>query len=121
MDLALALVGVALALAGVVLWVLARRRRQHHDAQLPGGSLQTRHPHEQATLPRTPRKADLRRSGSNLPKVALLRDVHDSEIEAQIRTGHLVDAVRLYREKNGVGVQEARAAVEAWRHRMRAS
>ncbi|MFZ5445239.1 MAG: ribosomal protein L7/L12 [Myxococcota bacterium] len=55
------------------------------------------------------------------PKAAVLRQVSDSEIEAQIRTGHLLDAIKLYREKNGVGLKEAKDAVEAWRHRMRAS
>lgn len=54
-------------------------------------------------------------------KQMLLRDVHDSEIEAQIRTGALVDAITLYREKTGVGLQEAKDAVEAWRDRLRAS
>ncbi len=54
-------------------------------------------------------------------KTALLRQVNDSEIEAQIRTGHLIDAIKLYREKNGVGLKEAKDAVEAWRDRMRAS
>lgn len=52
---------------------------------------------------------------------AVLRQVHDSEIEAQIRSGHLIDAIKLYREKNGVGLKEAKDAVEAWRNRMRAS
>jgi ribosomal protein L7/L12 len=51
----------------------------------------------------------------------LLREVRDSDIELQIRTGYLVDAIALYREKNGVGLQEARTAVERWRDRLRAS
>jgi len=54
-------------------------------------------------------------------KSSLLRQVHDSEIEQQIRSGHLIDAIKLYREKNGVGLKEAKDAVEAWRNRMRAS
>lgn len=62
------------------------------------------------------------RSISLPPKGSLLlRQVNDSEIEAQIRTGHLIDAIRLYREKTGVGLKEAKVAVEAWRDRMRAS
>lgn len=52
---------------------------------------------------------------------ALLRQVNDSEIEAQIRSGHLVDAVKLYRAKTGAGLKEAKDAVDAWHHKMRAS
>lgn len=52
---------------------------------------------------------------------SLLRQVNDSEIEAQIRSGHLVDAVKLYRAKTGAGLKEAKDAVDAWHHRMRAS
>ncbi|MEW6430846.1 MAG: hypothetical protein AB1730_05000 [Myxococcota bacterium] len=51
----------------------------------------------------------------------LLRQVADSDIELQIRSGHLLNAIALYREKNGVGLQEARTAVERWRDRLRAS
>ncbi len=54
-------------------------------------------------------------------KSSLLRQVNDSEIEAQIRSGHLIDAIKLYREKTGVGLKEAKDAVEAWRDRIRAS
>lgn len=54
-------------------------------------------------------------------KSQLLRQVTDSEIEAQIRSGHLIDAIKLYREKTGVGLKEAKDAVEAWRDRIRAS
>jgi ribosomal protein L7/L12 len=61
------------------------------------------------------------RSATLPPKSALLRQVNDSEIEAQIRSGHLIDAIKLYREKNGVGLKEAKDAVEAWRDRIRAS
>lgn len=56
-----------------------------------------------------------------LPPKALLREVNDSEIEASIRRGALIDAIKLYREKNGVGLKEAKDAVEAWRDRLRAS
>ena len=61
------------------------------------------------------------RSATLPPKSALLRQVNDSEIEAQIRSGHMIDAINLYREKNGVGLKEAKDAVEAWRDRIRAS
>jgi hypothetical protein len=54
-------------------------------------------------------------------KAAVLRQVADSEIEAQIRAGYLIDAVKLYREKTGAGLMEAQSAVEAWRVRMWAS
>ena len=61
------------------------------------------------------------RSATLPPKSSLLRQVNDSEIEAQIRSGHLIDAIKLYREKTGVGLKEAKDAVEAWRDRIRAS
>lgn len=61
------------------------------------------------------------RSATLPPKSALIRQVNDSEIEAQIRSGHMIDAIKLYREKNGVGLKEAKDAVEAWRDRIRAS
>jgi ribosomal protein L7/L12 len=61
------------------------------------------------------------RSSSLPPKSSLLRQVNDSEIEAQIRSGHLIDAIKLYREKTGVGLKEAKDAVAAWRDRIRAS
>ena len=61
------------------------------------------------------------RSTTLPPKSSLLRQVNDSEIEQQIRSGHLIDAIKLYREKTGVGLKEAKDAVEAWRDRMRAS
>lgn len=61
------------------------------------------------------------RSVSLPAKSSLLRQVHDSEIEQQIRSGHLLDAIKLYREKTGVGLKEAKDAVEAWRDRIRAS
>jgi hypothetical protein len=51
----------------------------------------------------------------------VLRDVVDSEIELAIRTGHLINAITLYREKTGVGPDEARDVVYAWRDRLRAS
>lgn len=61
------------------------------------------------------------RPGSLPPKSSILREVNDSEIEQQIRSGHLIDAIKLYREKTGVGLKEAKDAVEAWRDRIRAS
>ena len=61
------------------------------------------------------------RSVSLPAKSSLLRQVNDSEIEAQIRSGYLIDAIKLYREKTGVGLKEAKDAVEAWRDRIRAS
>ncbi len=61
------------------------------------------------------------RSATLPPKSSVLRQVNDSEIEAQIRSGHLIDAIKLYREKTGVGLKEAKDAVEAWRDRIRAS
>jgi ribosomal protein L7/L12 len=73
---------------------------------------------ETALLRRSPSEA----KNEVLPaKSSLLRQVHDSEIESHIRSGHLFDAIKLYREKNGVGLKEAKEAVEAWRNRLRAS
>lgn len=51
----------------------------------------------------------------------ILREVRDADIELQIRSGNLLNAIALYREKNGVGLMEARTAVERWRDRLRAS
>lgn len=58
----------------------------------------------------------------DLPAKTLLREVADSDIEATIRRGAIIDAIKLYREQNpGVGLKEAKDAVEAWRARLRAS
>jgi ribosomal protein L7/L12 len=51
----------------------------------------------------------------------LVRQVSDADIELEIRSGRVVNAIQLYREKTGVGPQEARSAVEAWRNRLDAS
>jgi ribosomal protein L7/L12 len=51
----------------------------------------------------------------------VLRDVRDADIELQIRSGDLLNAIALYREKNGVGLSEARTAVARWRDRLRAN
>ncbi len=52
---------------------------------------------------------------------SLVRQVSDADIELEIRSGRVVNAIQLYREKTGVGPQEARTAVEAWRDRLTAS
>jgi len=52
---------------------------------------------------------------------ALLRQVNDSEIEREIRSGRVLNAIKLYQEKTGANVKEARDAVEAWRERLTAS
>jgi ribosomal protein L7/L12 len=49
------------------------------------------------------------------------RQVTDSDIEVQLRTGNILNAIKLYREKTGVGLREAKDAVDTMRHRMRAS
>jgi ribosomal protein L7/L12 len=51
----------------------------------------------------------------------LVKQVTDADIELEIRSGRVVNAIQLYREKTGVGPQEARSAVEAWRNRLHAS
>lgn len=108
LDAPLMLLLVSLA---VVSWVvvslivvLARRRRGVEAVAL-----------------RAPGAGESRRAVTLPPKSSLLRQVNDSEIEAQIRSGYLIDAIKLYRAKNGVGLKEAKDAVEAWRDRMRAS
>lgn len=57
------------------------------------------------------------------PKVAgpVLREVADAEIEQEIRSGNMINAIKLYREKTGAGLQDAKNAVEAWRDRLRMS
>jgi hypothetical protein len=50
-----------------------------------------------------------------------MRQVTDGDIEWQLRSGNLLNAIKLYREKTGVGMREAKVAVETMRHRMRAS
>ena len=52
---------------------------------------------------------------------ALLRQVNDSEIEREIRSGRVLNAIKLYQEKTGANMKEARDAVEAWRERLTAS
>ena len=47
--------------------------------------------------------------------------VADDVIEHEIRSGNMINAIKLYREQKGVGIREAKAAVEAWNHRIRAS
>lgn len=140
--LGLAVLGL-LALAGLVLLLLSRRKVEVVSPPPPAPSLPPEASPEQ--LARAGRTIDaIRRyrelhgvglreakeavdamaggDAAALPaKSQLLRAVNDSEIEAQIRSGHLIDAIKLYREKNGVGLKEAKDAVEAWRDRMRAS
>ena len=59
---------------------------------------------------------------ASLPaKSTVLREVQDDEIAAQIRAGLIIDAIKLYRVKTGVGLKEAKEAVEAMRDRMRSS
>lgn len=66
---------------------------------------------------------DAMERGQLPPKSAgpVLRQVEDAEIEAEIRSGNLLNAIKLYREKTGVGLKDAKDAVEAWRDRLRAS
>jgi hypothetical protein len=93
-------IGLCLGLVGWWLRLALRLRR------LEGARRQAQQPAEVSALP---------------PKGSLIKDVGDADIEAQIRRGSLLDAITLYREKTGAGHQEARAAVEAWRDRLRAS
>ncbi len=49
------------------------------------------------------------------------RQVTEQDIRHQLRHGNVIDAIKLYREKTGVGLREAKEAVESIRHRMSAS
>jgi ribosomal protein L7/L12 len=105
----LAIVGIALVLAvfGLGLGVLAvtllgARRASRGEASpvpppAPGSALPAKH------------------------SSGLVRQVSDADIELELREGRVVNAIQLYREQTGVGAQEARTAVEAWRDRLRAS
>ncbi len=66
-------------------------------------------------------KKELRARPPSSPGVVPLRMVTDGDIQVHIRTGNLIDAIKLYREKTGVGLREAKSAVEAMRQRMHAS
>jgi ribosomal protein L7/L12 len=39
--------------------------------------------------------------------------ISDSQIEAAIRAGKKIDAIKLYRQRSGAGLKEAKDAVEA--------
>ena len=52
---------------------------------------------------------------------ALVMKLDESDIQREIREGRLINAIKLYREMTGVGLKEARDAVEALRDRMRMS
>jgi ribosomal protein L7/L12 len=69
----------------------------------------------------TGEKKELRARPPSSPGVVPLRMVTDGDIQVHIRTGNLIDAIKLYREKTGVGLREAKTAVEAMRQRMSAS
>lgn len=73
----------------------------------------------EAPMPRSARGDKSPRTA--VPGVVPLRVVSDDDIKFHVRSGNLIDAIKLYREKNGVGVREAKDAVEAMRDRMRAS
>ena len=44
--------------------------------------------------------------------------ISDAEIEAQIRAGRPIEAIRLYRRRSGAGLKEARQAVDAMAQRL---
>lgn len=141
----LALIGVAVLVAGIVVTVLFMRRRDVEVVTLKPSTPVTSTDDSPEGLLRSGQKiAAIKRyrelhgvglkeakdaveameSGQpyELPAKTLLREVADSDIEATIRRGALIDAIKLYREKNpGVGLKEAKDAVEAWRDRLRAS
>lgn len=55
------------------------------------------------------------------PRPSAIIDVREEDITREIRENRLINAIALYREKTGVGLAEAKSAVEAMRDRMRAS
>lgn len=104
------LVLLLVAVGGVIIFVASRKNVT---------VVSLKPPHRESN-PSLPSKSS-RKPAHTAPPGSLIRGVADAEIEAQIRSGHLIDAIKLYREKNGVGLKEAKDAVEAWRDRMRAS
>lgn len=44
--------------------------------------------------------------------------VTDPHIVAALRKGKIIEAIKLYREKNGVSLQEAKAAIDGWRREL---
>ena len=46
------------------------------------------------------------------------RDTDDPRIVAALRSNNMIEAIKLYREKTGVGLAEAKSAVEAMRGRL---
>ena len=141
----LALIGIAALVSGIVFALLVSRRRDVEVVTLKPPTPVTSTDDSPEGLLRSGQKiaaikryrelhgvglkeakdaVDAMESGQPyaLPAKTLLREVNDSDIEATIRRGALIDAIKLYREKNpGVGLKEAKDAVEAWRARLRAS
>lgn len=137
------LVGLsAVGISGLVLWLVARRpRRKPWVDELPdSGMAEERERVSPAELKqealrtwresgagagREPRSQGSRAAGAEVLPATMdvepTRQVTDSDIEWQVRTGNLLNAIKLYREKTGVGLREAKVAVEGMRHRMRAS
>lgn len=57
------------------------------------------------------------RRGRALPRVDRAaqqhNDISDEAIRTQLRAGRKVEAIRLYRQRSGAGLKDARTAVEA--------
>lgn len=45
-------------------------------------------------------------------------EISDAEIEAELRAGRYVEAIRLYRRRDGSGLVQARTAVDAMAQRL---
>jgi hypothetical protein len=45
-------------------------------------------------------------------------EIRDDEIAAELRAGHYVEAIRLHRRRDGSGIKQARAAVDAMAQRL---
>jgi hypothetical protein len=48
----------------------------------------------------------------------LRTDISDADIESAVRAGRTIDAIRLYRQRGGAGLVEAKAAVDAMARRL---
>ena len=115
-----ALIGVVLVLSAVggglflLLKGLSRSREQARRARRKVEVRPTRRiPRPEAEL-RPERLPPKHSSG-------LMRQVADADIELEIRSGRVFNAIRLYREQTGANAQDAKNAVEAWKSRLTAS
>lgn len=58
---------------------------------------------------------EARERGAAIPSAAEIRSLNWDDIDALLRSDQLIQAIKLYREQTGVGLKEAKDAVEARR------